>query len=88
MKVFQFVLIAAAIISAFPIGILIAKNTKDESRKGRFWFKLLSILCLIAIISGFALFKGDDLILFESVFDFMLLLSLASLYESNKIGGK
>jgi hypothetical protein len=40
------------------------------------------------MILGLFAFSGDDLILVESTLDFIFLLSLASIYEANKIGGK
>lgn len=50
----------------FPIGILLAKKTKEELFKGRKWFKLIIILSLIGGIA--ALILGNDFLLFSLLF--------------------
>jgi hypothetical protein len=88
MILLQFLLILTIIAMAWPIGLLIAKQTKEELKTGKKWFSLVCIISMIIMILGLFAFSGDDLILVESTLDFIFLLSLASIYEANKIGGK
>lgn len=72
----------------FPIGMLIAKLTKEELQAGRKWFKLLVILSAIAVIVSILFATGKTLLMLSASFAFILLLALASWIQSNKLKRK
>jgi Na+/melibiose symporter-like transporter len=80
----QLLLILLIIIAAWPLGRFISKQVKEELQEGKKWFYLICFLCMIGIAAGLFLLKGDEMILAESILDFIFLLSLASIYEANK----
>jgi hypothetical protein len=49
-----------------PLGILLAKKTKDESKSGQKWFKIIIILSLIGGIVG--LIIENDVLFFSFIF--------------------
>jgi hypothetical protein len=85
MMLIQLILIIAIIAAAWPIGIFISKKVKDELKDGKKWFYLICFASMIGIVLGLFLLKGNDMILAESVLDFIFVLSLASIYEANKL---
>jgi hypothetical protein len=48
------------------IGNLLAKNTKEELKKGQGWFKIIIILSLIGGVVG--LIIGNDILMFTMFF--------------------
>lgn len=50
----------------FPIGIFLAKKTKEELRGGQKWFRLLIIICLIGGVVSLIL--GNDALMFSFLF--------------------
>lgn len=50
----------------FPIGMLLAKMTKEELRKGKKWFRVIIAVGLIGGILGLIL--GEDALMFSSFF--------------------
>ncbi|HTY43928.1 MAG TPA: hypothetical protein VMC80_01675 [Patescibacteria group bacterium] len=50
----------------FPIGMLLARMTKEELRKGKKWFRVIILLSLAGGILG--LIFGDDALMFSSLF--------------------
>lgn len=60
------------LILGFPIGIILSRLTKDETKKGQFWFKLIIILSLIGAIITL-IFRNDAL--FFSFLFFMIVTS-------------
>ena len=68
----------------FPIGLIIAKFTKEELQAGKKWFLLIIIVCIMAIIISIIFIEGETLFFLISIFIFILLLSLASLISSRK----
>ena len=54
------------LILGIPIGNYLAKQTKEELRVGRIWFKLIIILSLIGVLTG--LFLRSDVLLFTFAF--------------------
>ena len=50
----------------FPIGMFLAKKTKEELRKGKKWFRIILALGLIGGVAGLIL--GDDALMFSSFF--------------------
>lgn len=61
------IIIGIAVLGlGIPIGNFLAKITKEERKKGRLWFKILTIT---ALICGFAsLILGNDFLLFSFFF--------------------
>jgi len=88
MMLIQLLLILLIIISAWPLGRFISRQVKEELEEGRKWFYLICLACMIGIVAGLFLLKGDEMILAESILDFIFILSLASIYEANKSGRK
>jgi hypothetical protein len=88
MNTLQLLIVILIIVSAWPIGKIISKNTKEELAKGKRFFYMICIACLIGIVLGLALLQGNELILAESALDFIFLLSLSSIHEANKLGRK
>lgn len=84
----QLIIILAVIVSAWFLGRFISKQVKEELQEGKKWFYLICFLCMIGIVAGLFMLKGDEMILVESILDFIFLLSLASIYEANKVRRK
>lgn len=81
-------LIIVIALLGYPIGLLIARLTKEELQAGKRWFKLLIIISAIAIATSI-LFATDEILIFlVASFAFILLLALASLIQSNKLKRK
>jgi hypothetical protein len=61
------IIIGIAILAlGIPVGNLLAKATKDETKKGKKWFKLIILLSLIGAI--IFLILGNDALLFGLLF--------------------
>ncbi len=54
------------LLLGIPIGIFLAKRTKDELKSGQKWFKIIVPLGLIGAIVG--LIIGNDVIFFSFLF--------------------
>lgn len=57
---------AVILILGFPIGFYLAKHTKDESKAGKKWFKLIIVISLIGVLVG--LISRNDVLLFSFAF--------------------
>jgi len=62
----KFVIAIIVLALGIPIGGYLAKQTKEELRQGRLWFKLIIILSLIGAV--LALILGNDALLFALLF--------------------
>ena len=81
------VIIIASIVIAllgYPIGIWIAKLTKEELRQGRRWFKLITIVCFLGIILSLFFAVNETLLFLTCAFLFILLFTLACLIKSKQ----
>lgn len=63
------------LVLGFPLGMYLAKVTRDESKEGRKWFKLIIILSLIGVVVSLVL--GNDVLLFS--FSFIAIVTSRSL---------
>ena len=54
------------LVLGIPLGILLAKKTKEELKSGQKWFKIIIILSLIGGVIG--LIIGDDVLFFSFFF--------------------
>jgi uncharacterized membrane protein YfcA len=63
-----------------PIGHILAKNTKEELKKGRKWFLLLIAICGIGAVLNL-IFKNDALLL---TFLFIAIVTSMSLNKKHK----
>ncbi len=63
------------LLLGIPIGNYLAKQTKEELRSGKKWFKRLVILSLLGVLIG--LVTGNDVLLFS--FAFMAIVTSRSL---------
>lgn len=54
------------LILGYPIGMILRKNTIDEQKDGRKWFKILTLFGLISGLLGFLIKK--DWIMFTGFF--------------------
>jgi uncharacterized membrane protein YoaK (UPF0700 family) len=61
-EILKIILGICVLALGIPIGHILAKNTKEELRKGRKWFLLLIGLCGIGAILNL-IFKNDALLL-------------------------
>jgi len=80
-------IIIAIIIAllGYPVGIIIAKFTKEELKAGKKWFKLIFVICFVAIIISLIFTKGNILLFLITSFIFILLIALASLIGAKKL---
>ncbi len=74
-QIFTFLIGIFVLILGIPIGNLLARCTKDESKDGQKWFKLLVMIGLIGGVVG--LIIGNDIVLFT--FFFIAIVSSRSL---------
>ncbi|VVB82653.1 Uncharacterised protein [uncultured archaeon] len=65
-ELYKLIIGIAFLILGFPIGNFLAKITKEELKKGRFYFKIFMILSLIGAIVFLIL--GNDPIMFGLLF--------------------
>ncbi len=81
----QIILTIILALLGYLVGLFIAKNTKEELKSGRKWFKLVMIVSLVIMILSLIISKGSNLMLLESIFGFIFLLVLAALIVSRKL---
>lgn len=79
----EIVAIVVALLG-YPIGLLISHFTKEELAQGRKWFKIIILVCLIALAFAFIFTWGNTLLFLVSSLTFIILVSLASLVKSRK----
>lgn len=65
-EIFKILIGIAVLILGIPIGHILAKNTKEELKKGRKWFLILIALCFIGAILNLIL--PNDALLFTFLF--------------------
>jgi uncharacterized membrane protein YfcA len=65
-EIFKILIGIAVLILGIPIGHILAKNTKEELKKGRKWFLILIALCFIGAILNLIL--SNDALLFTFLF--------------------
>ena len=65
-EAYKFIIGIGVLGLGFPLGILLAKKTKEELKSGQKWFKLIVIASLIGAIVGALLRK--DFLLFSFLF--------------------
>ncbi len=68
----------------YPIGLLIARYTREELAQGRKWFRIIMLACLIVMALAFIFTWGNTLLFLVSSLTFIILVSLASLVKSRK----
>ncbi|MEK6812472.1 MAG: hypothetical protein AABX76_02835 [Nanoarchaeota archaeon] len=69
------------LLLGIPIGNFLAKQTKEELKDGRIWFKLIIMLSLIGVLAG--LFFRNDFLLFT--FAFIAIVTSRSLNVRRKV---
>lgn len=69
------------LLLGIPIGNFLAKQTKEELKDGRIWFKLIIMLSLIGVLAG--LFFRNDFLLFT--FAFIAIVTNRSLNVRRKV---
>ena len=65
-ELLKFAIAILVLALGIPIGNYLAKQTKEELRQGRLWFKLIIILSLIGALVFLIL--GNDALLFTLLF--------------------
>ena len=65
-EILRLVLGICVLVLGFPIGTLLAKNTKEELKIGRRYFRLVVVASLVLGVYG--LFIRDDVFLFTGFF--------------------
>lgn len=86
MNLFQIILTIVIALAGYPLGLLLAHYTREELKKGRKWFKLVLMACVLGVIVSLIFSRGENLLFLIEVFVFMFLLALASLIKSRKAG--
>jgi len=85
MNSIQIILLVIVMVASYPIGRLIAANTKEELEKGKIWFKLIILICFIGMFISLIFIKGNDLISLIASFIFIIWMTYASLkYKRRK----
>jgi hypothetical protein len=79
-EIYKLLIGIGVLILGFPIGELLAKNTKEELKDGRKWFILLIILSLIGAILNL-IFRNDALLF---TFLFIAIVTSRSLVRKKK----
>lgn len=65
-EIIKIIIGIAVLALGIPIGNFLTRITKEEQKKGKFWFKIITI---ISLICGFAaLILGNDVLLFSFFF--------------------
>ena len=70
------------LLLGFPIGMFLAKKTKEELKSGRKWFRLIILLGFIGAVVS--LIVGNDALLFG----FLFILVVTSMSLKKKITAK
>ena len=78
-----FLMIIIALLG-FPIGLIIAKFTKEELKQGKPWFIAILIVCIVAIFISFIFVRGDALFFLIASFVFIFLIARAALIPLRK----
>jgi len=65
-EVFKLLIGVGVLAGGFPIGMFLAKKTKEELRQGKKWFRILAIIGLAVGVLG--LLIKDDALMFSSFF--------------------
>ena len=65
-EVYRILIGIGVLVIGFVAGIILAKKTKEELRKGQKWFRLLIVICLIGGVVSLIL--GDDVLFFSFLF--------------------
>ena len=76
-------LLLLVVLSAVPIGLFIAKYTKEEIKKGKFWFIALMIASAIIFLISFIIDFPDKLLARVSS-GFIFILASVSLLKAKK----
>lgn len=63
----------------FPIGLVIARLTREELKPGKVWFMILAIAAAIAVVASAIFIKGETMPLMIAGFVFIMLLAIAAL---------
>ncbi len=79
-EIYSLLIGIAVLILGIFIGNLLAKNTKEELKKGRKWFIILILVCLAGSILSL-IFQNDALLF---TFLFIAIVTSRSLRENNK----
>ncbi len=74
-EIYKILIGIAVLFLGFFIGNLLAKVTKDESKQGQKWFKLIILLCSIGAV--ITLIIGNDAFFFS--FSFFMIVASRSL---------
>jgi glucan phosphoethanolaminetransferase (alkaline phosphatase superfamily) len=80
----QIILAIIVALLGYPVGLFIAKSTKEELKAGRKWFKLIMFASIILVIISLIFFQNLERVFLSSVFVFIFLMSFASFQESKK----
>ncbi len=84
MNILTIILMIVITFLGFPIGLIIAKFTKEELKQGKFLFKLIILVCFVAIIITSVFMKNEVLFFLICSFVFIILIALASLIKAGK----
>ena len=77
-EIFKLLIGVAVLVLGYPIGILLAKYTKEELKQGRKWFKLIVFASLAGGVVGMLI--RNDVLMFS--FFFMAIVTSRSLRKA------
>lgn len=83
-EVYKLLIGIGVLALGFPIGMFLAKRTKEELRKGKKWFRIIIALGLLGGVAGLVL--GDDALMFSSFF--VAIVTSQSLLSKKSLGKK
>ena len=78
------ILVIIISLLGLPLGLWLAKLTKEELKQGKRWFKLIILVCIIAIMVSLIYAKGETLLFLILSFVFIIFLTLPSLFEQKR----
>ena len=78
METYQIALLILIALLGIPVGVLIAKHTKEELKKGKKWFMLISVFSAALFFISIFVFEGDERVLSLTTLAFVFTLSITS----------
>lgn len=78
MNTLQTILTIVSLVLAYPIGLFIASQTKEELKSSRIWFQIIIFVSMIGVILSAILFKNDEFKMLFSCFCFAFLMAFGS----------
>lgn len=85
MNIVQIIAVIILMLSGYPLGLMLAYLTKEELKQGKFFFKILMALSLLALIISLFFLEKENLIFFIAVMTFIFLITLANFRKAKNL---